>query len=193
MGKNKRRQLECFDSFHNQKLDCDSLEECDFICWCSEAASLGVIIDFVYQPEPVKLFDSAQYLDFQGKSKTLLREHVYSPDFCIKFDPGSFPALVKQFKTPYDQMHLRVSSAYLDVKGTFQRNGGDRSFSLNQKWVFQKTGIYVCKVIPEKFFKECGCPQACFFSKKLKKARKKFIGFKTISQAFGLETANAAS
>ena len=48
MGKNKRRQLECDDSFHGKKLQCDSLEECDFIYWCSEAASLGIIKDFIY-------------------------------------------------------------------------------------------------------------------------------------------------
>lgn len=192
MGKNKRRQIGCFDSFHRVEVQCDSLEECDFLCWCSEAASLKVIHDFVYQPEPVKLFDAASYLDFQGKKKSLLRDHVYSPDFIVKFDPGAFQALAKQFKVPYEQMHLDEVSAYLDVKGTFQRNGGDRSFSLNQKWVFQKTGTYVVKLIPEKFFAECGCPQACFLSKKLKKARKKFIGFKTISQAFGMTTADAA-
>lgn len=192
MGKNKRRQLSCYDSFHKIQLNCDSVEECDFIEWCSEAASLKIIKDFIYQPESIKLFDAVSYLDFQGKKKSLLRDHVYSPDFCIIFDPGTFLILAKQFKIPYDQVSLNESSVYLDVKGTFQRNGGDRSFSLNQKWVFQKTGIYVSKIIPENFFKECGCPQACFLSKKLKKARKKFIGFKTIAQAFRLETKNAA-
>lgn len=191
MGKNKRRQLECYDSFHEQSLSCDSAEECDFIEWCCEAASLNIIKDFIYQPDPIQLFDAVSYLDFQGKKRSLLKQHVYSPDFCIIFDPSAFPLLAKQFKIPYDQMSQNASSVYLDVKGTFQRNGGDRSFSLNQKWVFQKTGIYVSKIIPENFFKECGCPQACFLSKKLKKARKKFIGFKTIAQAFSLDTKNA--
>ena len=48
MGKNKRRQLECYDSFHDKKLECDSAEECDFIAWCCEAASLGIVKDFIY-------------------------------------------------------------------------------------------------------------------------------------------------
>ena len=191
MGKNKRRQIECYDSFHEKKLECDSVEECDFIEWCCEAASLSIIKDFIYQPEPIKLFDATSYLDFQGKKKSLLRDHVYSPDFCIIFDPGAFPLLAKQFKIPYEQMSLASSSIYLDVKGTFQRNGGDRSFSLNQKWVFQKTGIYVSKIIPEKFFKDCGCPQACFYSKKLKKLRAKFKDFQTIAQVFGTDSKNA--
>ena len=192
MGKNKRRQLECYDTFHNVTLSCDSAEEVDFIEWCSEAARLSVIQDFIYQPEPIQLFDAVSYLDFQGKKRSLLQQHIYSPDFCIKFIPGAFPVLAKQFKVPYDRMSQASSSIYLDIKGAFQRNGGDRSFSLNQKWVFQKTGIYVNKIVPVKFFEVWGCPQACFLSKVLKKPRKMYIGFKTISQTFGLQTINAA-
>ena len=188
MGKNKRRQIECYDTFHNQSLSCDSVEECDFIEWCNEAASLSVIKDFIYQPDSIVLFDSTSYLDFQGKKKSLLKQHVYSPDFCIIFDPGAFPLLAKQFKVQYDQMSQAASSIYLDIKGAFQRNGGDRSFSLNQKWVFQKTGIYISKIVPAKFFASCGCPQACFLSKKLKKPRKMYVGFKTITQAFQIRT-----
>lgn len=187
MGKNKRRQLECYDSFHQKQISCDSIEECDFMEWCCEAARLGIIKDFTYQPEPIKLFDATSYIDVQKKKKSLLRDHVYSPDFCIIFDPRVSQTLCIQFKVPYDKSLLESSSVYLDVKGTFQRNGGDRSFSLNQKWVFQKVGIYVSKVIPEKFFKECGCPQACFYSKKLKKPRVKFKGFKTIAQVFSIK------
>lgn len=188
MGKNKRRQIECYDSFHEVPLNCDSAEEVDFVEWCSEAAKLNVIQDFIYQPEPILLFDAVSYLDFQRKTRSLLQKHVYSPDFYITFNPGAFPALAKQFKIPYDQMSQASSSIYLDIKGAFQRNGGDRSFSLNQKWVFQKTGIYINKIVPVKFFETCGCPQSCFLSKVLKKPRKAYTGFKTISQAFGLQT-----
>lgn len=187
MGKNKRRQLECYDSFHQKKLECDSIEECDFVEWCCEAASLGIIQDFIYQPEPIKLFEATYYIDASKKKKILLRDHVYSPDFNIIFDPRTSRKLCIQFKVPYDQTSLESTSIYLDIKGTFQRNGGDRSFSLNQKWVFQKTGTYVSKVIPEKFFKECGCPQACFYSKKLKKRRKMFLGCKSVAQVFEIE------
>ena len=187
MSKNKRRQFECYDSFHDKMLECDSIEEQDFIAWCCEAAKLKVIKDFIYQPESIQLFDATNYVDAIGKKRSLFRQHVYSPDFCIIFDPRSSQALCKQFKTTYEQASLSESSAYLDVKGTFQRNGSGRSFSLNQKWVFQKTGIYICKLVPQDFFKECGCPQECFYSKKQKKPRKMYLGFKTIAQAFGLD------
>ena len=48
MGKNKRRQLECYDTFHEKQLSCDSAEEVDFVAWCCEAAKLGIIKDFSY-------------------------------------------------------------------------------------------------------------------------------------------------
>ena len=48
MGKNKKRQIECYDSFHEVPLNCDSAEEVDFVEWCSEAAKLNVIQDFIY-------------------------------------------------------------------------------------------------------------------------------------------------
>ena len=192
MGKNKRRQLECYDTFHERQLSCDSVEEVDFLEWCCEAASLGIIKDFIYQPEPIKLFDAVGYVDANGKKKSLLRDHIYSPDFCIIFDPRAFRTLCIQFKVTIAQASLESSRVYLDIKGTFQRNGGDRSFSLNQKWVFQKTGIYISKIVPEKFFEACGCPQACFLSKKLKKPRKIYQGFKTLSEVFANEIKNAA-
>ena len=49
-GKNKRRQLEAWDSAHGQSLSVDSAEECDFINWLCEAKSLSAIGDFQYQP-----------------------------------------------------------------------------------------------------------------------------------------------
>ena len=64
MGKNKRRQLEYIDEFHNNnKILCDSQEECDFISWCSEAAQLNIIIDYEYQPKPFELSQSITYIN----------------------------------------------------------------------------------------------------------------------------------
>lgn len=37
-GNNKRRTFKQHDYFHNVDLEVDSLEECDFIEWCCEAA-----------------------------------------------------------------------------------------------------------------------------------------------------------
>ena len=182
MGKNKRRQIQHHDSFHDVDVLCDSIEECDFIDWCSEAASKGLIIDFTYQPEPIKLFDAVKYKTFDKKDRTLFREHIYSPDFIVEFDPRSSQTLCKAFKLSYEDSQKESFQAYLDVKGTFQRNDGGRSFSLNQKWVYQKTGIYVQKIVPKEFFKLYGCPLNCFITRKTKKKRKIYSGYPGIDQ-----------
>lgn len=48
MGKNKRRQFVGKDIVHNVDLYMDSVEELDFLEWCIEAVSLGIISDFEY-------------------------------------------------------------------------------------------------------------------------------------------------
>ena len=186
MGKNLRRQFAYVDSFHGKTLNCDSLEECDVLDWCVEAAQLGIIQDFEYQPQSIKLFDAVSYITWNNKSRSLLRDHVYSPDFCITFDPRAFQMLCKYFKISLADSQKESFQVYLDVKGTFQRNDGGRAFSINQKWVYQKTGIYVHKAVPKEFFAECGCPSACFKTRKTGKARKAFAECKSIKEVFGI-------
>lgn len=186
MGKNKRKQIPCFDAFHDVEVQCDSTEECDFIAWCSEMAQLKLIQDYVYQPSSFKLSDSIKYTTINKKQQVLLREHVYSPDFMVQFNPRASQLLCKQFKVPYESMNLESFQAYVDVKGTYQKSDGGRSFSINQKWMYQMHGIYVLKVVPKDFFAICGCPDACRMTKKTNKPRKMFIGFKSIKEAFNI-------
>ena len=182
MGKNKRRQIEYFDEFHNKKLMCDSNEEIDALNWLNEAATLGIVIDYEYQPNSLKLFDSVDYLNIDGKKRCLFREHIYSPDFLIVFNPSKFPQLAREFKLAKDQASLQKYQVQVDVKGTFNKT--QRSFALNQKWCWQKLGIYIYKLVPKEFFKKMGCPKASFYTKKTQKARKNFVGCKSIQQIF---------
>lgn len=182
MGKNKRRQFEHFDEFHNKQILCDSQEECDFINWCSEAAQLNIIIDYEYQPASFLLFESTTYINIDNKKRSLLLKHEYSPDFIITFNPNKSRVLSNAFKLSIDKLSLDTVNVYLDVKGTFQRNGSGRAFSINQKWVYQKYNIYVQKIVPVDFFKICGCPQLCFISAKSKKIRSMYKGYPTITE-----------
>ena len=182
MGKNKRRQLEYFDEFHNQKLMCDSNEEIDTLNWLNEAVNLGIIEDYQYQPVSLKLFDAVDFINVEGKKRCLFREHVYSPDFLIKFNPTKFPQLAKEFKLTKEQSSLQTFEVQVDVKGTFNKT--ERAFSLNQKWCWQRLGIYIYKLIPKEFFKKLGCPKTSFYTKKTKKIRKNFAGCKSIQQVF---------
>jgi len=78
-------------------------------------------------------------------------------------------------------------SVYLDVKGQFALHDGGRAFSLNQKWTWQKFGIYVCKVVPKVFCRKFGVALASMKSRLTGKARKIFIGYPSIKRAFGLK------
>lgn len=97
-GKNKRRQLEVFDTTHNTTLSVDSNEEIDVVHWLNEAVDNKLIEDFYYQPESYCLSDPAKYVDVTGKEKTLYREHQYTADFCIVFDPSRQLELAKELK-----------------------------------------------------------------------------------------------
>lgn len=184
MGKNKRRQFEQFDEFHNNLILCDSQEECDFINWCSEMAIKKLIIDYEYQPKPFILFDAAQYININNKTRSLLKKHEYSPDFILTFNPQTSKILLEAFKIPLDKITNKSIDVYLDVKGTFQRNGTGRAFSINQKWVYQKFSIYVQKLVPVDFFKICGCPLKCFNSIKTNRPRSMFKGYPSIDDIF---------
>ena len=101
MGKNKRKQLPCFDEIHNVELQCDSIEECDFICWLVEAVKFGLIEDFEYQPEPIRLSESVSYVTYDNKKRTLLRDHIYSPDFKLIIASEPYRIICKAFKRAY--------------------------------------------------------------------------------------------
>lgn len=181
-GKNNRRQIEAHDSLHGTVLSVDSMEELDFCNWLCEAAELSIINDFVYQPATFQLFDAETYTAVDGKQRCLFRDHVYSPDFVITFNPDQLD-LAKEFKTNQSQLSGECS-AWIDTKGTFNLNS--RSFQTDRKWVWQKYGVYICEVIPKKFFGKFGVPEKSMFSEKTKKPRKIFKGFKSIKHAFNL-------
>lgn len=182
MGKNKRRTISVYDSVHSVQLECDSVEEVDFIQWCIEAVGQNILKDFRYQPDSFKLSDSISYLTVDGKSRCLFREHVYSPDFILTFEPNKYLALAKEFKVTLQQLQNNTIDVYIDVKGTFAKSDGGRSFSINQKWTYDKHGIYVYKLVPKDFFKLFGVPEACRLTAKTKKPRKMYLGYKNISQ-----------
>ena len=181
-GKNKRRQLTCYDDIHNLTLSVDSTEECDTLAWLSEACKLSVINDFAYQPPSFQLFDNVKYQDINNKTKTLFREHEYTADWVLQFTPSAQLELAKEFKVPYSELSNANCSVFIDSKGTF--NITERAFSYNQKWVWQKFKTFIYKLVPKKFFAKFGVPKACATTQKTKKPRKMFQGFKMLSDLF---------
>lgn len=182
MGRNKRRTLHAYDSVHEVDLEMDSVEEVDFLQFCIEACRLAVLEDFQYQSRTFQLSGPITYQTVDGKSRSLFREHVYSPDFMLTFDPSKCLALSRVLKVTQQQLQQKTLDVYVDVKGTFAKSDGGRSFSINQKWVYDKHGIYVCKIVPKDFFEVCGVPEACRLTAKTKKPRKMYAGMKSIAE-----------
>lgn len=148
----------------------DSTEEKEFYVWCEEAVDHGVISGFVYHPCTFELSKPEKYPGFNAKGKPAMRslvaKHGYTPDFLLEGVE----------KLPLEKRYRNSGSVYIDTKGTFQKNGGGTVFSIDQKWVYQKYGIYVHKVIPEEFFRQTWVPEEAKWTPKRTKIQKKYAG-----------------
>lgn len=139
----------------------DSKEEVEFAQWCEEAQRLGVINNYSYHNKVYTLSEKNKYF----------RAHIYTPDFQIEIN-DKFCHLFP------DQTMI------IDVKGAFAKHDGERSFRINQKWVYDKYGIYIHKVIPKEWFEKYGVPKECRFTEKTKKERECYKDFKDIDKKF---------
>lgn len=70
------------------------------------------------------------------------------------------------------------------MKGSFNRN--QRSFSIDQKWVYQKYGYYIYKLEPKVFFRKMGILEEFKLTQKTKKPSKVFAGYPTVGEIFGI-------
>ena len=75
---------------------------------------------------------------------------------------------------------------YCDIKGAFNRFGGDRILPIHQKLVMEKYHVYINKLVPKDIFKTLGVPKACTFTTKTKKPRKMYYGYSLIASCFNL-------
>ena len=159
-------------------IEFDSQEELEFWHWLNEAYEAGLIAGYEYHKRSWALSEKQTYTDIvelktkiKEVEKHLMHPHVYTPDFEI------FGAKdIGLIDVHQDGWHV------VDVKGTFNMYGGDREFSINQKWMYDKHGVYVHKVVPEKLFKKTWCPELVRYTPKTGKLRKKYIKCKTIKE-----------
>jgi len=157
-----------------------SNEERFFWDWLKEAEKYGLVQDIIYQPESFKLSDAVfvqkiKHLKTKIKyyNKSLLRKHDYTADFYFSVVNIR---LAKTFNYNWNGL------IYVDTKGAHpgKRNNSAITFPLNQKWVWDKYGIYVEKVIPKELFKKTWVPESAMSSPVLGKPVKQYIGCKTI-------------
>ena len=145
-------------------INVDSNEEWQFFNWLDEAKTLGIVIDYEYQPEPFIITNKFKYNSYiDNKEKHLMQNHIYTCDFKIWFSLDFVKILSKIFKIDRNQVCEKNKTilVYTDIKGSFNRFGGDRLFSIHQKLVYDKYNIYVEKIVPKTFFKKAGIAKNC--------------------------------
>lgn len=185
MGKNKKSKIKY------NSIEVDSIEEYQFFCWVDEAKALGILLEYEYQPEEFALTNRYMYVPYYNnakqKSKPLLREHIYTSDFKLVFDSKYGEILSKAFKIDETMINhvLNTITVYVDVKGAFNKMGGDRLFSIHQKLIYDKFRIYVNKIVPKEFFTLCGIAKASLKTP-TGRASKIFASYNFIAKVFNI-------
>jgi len=165
-----------------QRIDFKSDEEWFFYNWLLEAEKKNLIYGIIYQPKPFLLSNRA-VCQYEKKLKTktklvekfLFAKHSYTPDFCFRVrGPLKNSFIHSKF--------LEHDVAIVDVKGIFNKYGDPKQFSINQKWMYAKYGLYVEKIVPEKLFKKTWCPDICRYTPKKRQPVKKYINIPNVDQ-----------
>lgn len=160
----------------------DSDEEEYFSWWLDELKKKSFIKEYIRNHKSLPLSDmiSVQYGN-KGKTTTLLSDHVYTTDFIITVDKysGLFADQGNLPVSPNSRSVFMLISEkpgskhyHIEVKPDFDSNNMTRLFRLNQKWVYQKHGIYTNLVKVPSLFKKTFVPQKYMFTPVKKKPRK---------------------
>jgi hypothetical protein len=171
----------------------DSLEEVYMQWYINELSEAGIIQNVIYQPAPILLANQEKYTWVETlKTKDKYRQSVllegtaYTYDFEIVWHETASNKFFNNFqkntsykkgeKKPYFMAQDGVSR--IDVKGGFAPRGSNlREFEVKRKWAYQKTGLFVQKIIPEKLFQATFTPKRYLFCDKLL-SRKRVIKYK---------------
>lgn len=165
MSQKKRRKKK--SKFQYKQIGFDSNQQIQMYKWLQEAVQHNIVLQFEYQPESFMLFQSTR-----KDGKHLLRQHVYTTDYKVKFNPSVMEQnkeLRKIFRHTLDQEYQ-----YIDIKGGYNIWNNHSQFSINRKWVYQVYKIFVYMIQVEKLFKETWVPEQCRWTPKTKKLRKKY-------------------
>lgn len=169
----------------------DSREETEFYLFLRDALRLKLIESFTYQPKSFLLIPKATEqikVPYKKKSgykiieKVLYQQHSYTADFVFKITDK----FLEYFPMLKDLVRFTNNNlVYIDIKGAYNRFGGDRQFEVNRKLVYHKYGVHINKIVPEKFFQKLGAaPNEIRWMKarKLPTLRKPYIGVLSLDE-----------
>ena len=141
----------------------ESKEELWVSYYLDELLKSGFITDWKYQPKTYILSAPLSYswikkLPTKDKiqASNILQGHEYTPDFIIIWNEN---ARCLFFNSTEDKINLKGAHfiahsgnnlSIIDVKPQFDMQNMTRLFAINQKWMMDKYGLYVQKIIPTK-------------------------------------------
>jgi hypothetical protein len=157
----------------------DSPEEVYVYWWLQELLEHGIISHISYQPDPITLFNALECRVVKelksGPAEadyTFLRSHVYTPDFSVGV---TNLGRLLVFRDIYEVLpmwtmicseadDLFTPTALIEVKPEYDKNNMTRLFTLNQKWLLDKEGVFVNLAIPNKLFAATFAPERYLFT-----------------------------
>jgi hypothetical protein len=140
----------------------DSLSEALIYCWLEEADQEGVLTygmqwQYNLTPKVTHVVEKQLKTKVKKVEKTLLRPSHYTSDFEVRsdYEINGLHGSLEPKVGPGDLYHYLYT---IDVKGKRSPATQIAKFSLTQKFLYHIHGVYVNKVIPEKFFTANGRP-----------------------------------
>ena len=180
----------------------DSTEELWASYWLKEIQDAGYIDSFHLHPEPYILaqtysYPYDKYLKTRVKEleSNLLSPHIYTPDFLVNWNKNARGIF---WNAIHDRVQLKdvfVAKetedgnnnyySIIEVKAGFSKFHAGREFSINAKWMLQRFGVYVNKVIignKKGLFKDTFTPEKYLLTDKSKQNRKLHFKPRTIEE-----------
>ena len=172
----------------------DSPEELYVSWYLDELGEAEYLWSYDFQPVSFNLSLDVRYewqqimkTKTKSMSSALLQKHVYTPDFKVHWADKSIGLFIKSIKfvTINKSAPFWINNSgesIWEVKPSFDRNNMTRLFTINQKWVYDKYGIYVQKIIPWKLFAETFTPEKYLLTDSGKQKRKLIFTPRTLEE-----------
>lgn len=157
-----------------KSIEWESFEELAFLYWAFELKNQGYIKSI--RRSPSFLLSDSMVHDFVVQMKTkskpaselVMHGHSYTPEFIIEWERKAFDKIVchinkqERYDTPFIAQTVSADmtklSSFVEIKPLFDQNNMERLFRINQKWMWQKHGIYVNLIKPQELFKKTFTP-----------------------------------
>ncbi len=97
----------------------------------------------------------------------ILHGHSYTPEFIIEWDKKAmgkiFDLMISsgRYTCPILGTHAEFIGfhSFIEIKPMFDQNNMERLFKVNQKWMWQKHGIFVNLIKPQELFQRTFTPK----------------------------------